>query len=455
MKLNFNERKGITLIALVITIIVLLILAGVTIVTLTGDNGILNQAGNAKDKTAEAEAIERVQLEVQGSYGTDGIIDKDLLNTNLGNIDGLMLGTEKFGGENIITSLPATVTLNGYDVIIDGNGNVSKKVTVADAKTNGTVFGDNTTITDAYGNSVTIPAGFKIAEDSATDVTGGIVIEDATYDGTIGSQFVWIPVGTGGNAIKKPDGSTVEIALSRYTFGSDGTPTDQGEKAIDTYIQELASSTYGNAVAKEIETFKTKANNSHGYYIGRYEARVTNYDSVATSNSSNQINWTGYTKTDGTNPQIVCKGGEEVWNYITQNKASEVSRNMYASSKFTSDLVNSYAWDTAIVFGQTFDNRTTDKTKPYSRQNSLNTSLANTGTNNLTDANKQDKICNIWDMASNCFEWTTETCSLSSFPCVVRGGHYSSSNGYYTSIRNGFSTTYASSNNSFRPLLYL
>ena len=56
MKQNLKEREngknGITLIALVITIIVLLILAGVTIATLTGDNGILTKAQNAKEKNA-------------------------------------------------------------------------------------------------------------------------------------------------------------------------------------------------------------------------------------------------------------------------------------------------------------------------------------------------------------------------------------------------------------------
>ena len=68
----------------------LLILAGVAIATLTGDNGILNQAGKAKEKTQEAEAIERVQLEVAGSYGIDGKIDIDMLNDNLkNNISGL------------------------------------------------------------------------------------------------------------------------------------------------------------------------------------------------------------------------------------------------------------------------------------------------------------------------------------------------------------------------------
>ena len=126
MRFKTKEAKGITLIALVITIIVLLILAGVTIATLTGDNGILNQAGKAKDKTTEAESIERVQVEVAGSYELDGTIDKDQLNKNLGNIAGLKIGESNFGGENIVKELPVTVTLNGYDIGIDANGGVEK-----------------------------------------------------------------------------------------------------------------------------------------------------------------------------------------------------------------------------------------------------------------------------------------------------------------------------------------
>ena len=126
MKTKFKNAKGITLIALVITIIALLILAGVTIATLTGDNGILTQAGKAKDKTTEAESIERVQVEVAGSYGIDGTIDKEQLNKNLGNIAGLKIGESNFGGENIVKELPATVTLNGYNIGIDANGGVEK-----------------------------------------------------------------------------------------------------------------------------------------------------------------------------------------------------------------------------------------------------------------------------------------------------------------------------------------
>ena len=57
-----KNQKGITLIALVITIIVLLILAGVSIAMLTGENGILTQANNSKSETAKAEAVERINL---------------------------------------------------------------------------------------------------------------------------------------------------------------------------------------------------------------------------------------------------------------------------------------------------------------------------------------------------------------------------------------------------------
>ena len=121
-----KNSKGITLIALVITIIVLLILAGVTIAALTGDNGILNQAGNAKDKTTEAEAIERVKVEVAGSYGIDGTIDKEQLNKNLKNINGLSYNGNALSDRNKIANLPATVTLNGYNIGIDANGGVEK-----------------------------------------------------------------------------------------------------------------------------------------------------------------------------------------------------------------------------------------------------------------------------------------------------------------------------------------
>ncbi len=65
-----TNNKGITLIALVITIIVLLILAGVSIAMLTGNNGILTQATNAKNDTAEAEVADRINMALNGEYSS-------------------------------------------------------------------------------------------------------------------------------------------------------------------------------------------------------------------------------------------------------------------------------------------------------------------------------------------------------------------------------------------------
>ena len=445
-KQKLKESKGITLIALVITIIVLLILAGVTIATLTGDNGILKKAGDAKTQTEQAKEDENLKIAIAGSYGTDGKLNLKDLKDNLKN-QGILTNSNEF---------PLEVTVNGEKKKIDANGNIIGSI--QSLKTKGTVFNDTTTLEDTYGNQVTIPKGFKIASDSATEVTGGIVIEDATYTKTIGSQFVWIPVGTGENAIKKANKETVEIELGRYDFtkNSDGTITTSeysGSNTEDTTASH--NSSRENAIAKDIEKFKTSANSNHGYYIGRYEAGVVDYNSsVSTSNSNNETNWTGYT---GDNIKLVCKKEQQVWNYVTQNKASKLSRDMYGSeAKVTSDLINSYAWDTAIVFIQKCGTESNSST--YSKtdgQSSTSTrEPQTTGTNILKATSKVDKQCNIFDMAGNCFEWTTETHSDSYAPCVSRGGNYSYSN-YYTSYRGYSNTSRAESIFSFRPLLYL
>ena len=446
---KLNASKGITLIALVITIIVLLILAAVSIATLTGENGILSKANTAKTETEKAGAKEKVQMAVMSSFDDSGKLDYTQLKTNLDNVEGI----DKESIPPKINNLPITVNVDGYDVKIDENGKVTvgestggnptpnppTTSTVEEAKNTGTVLDENnpTTITDTYGNEVKVPEGFKIAEDSATDVTGGVVIEDVSHGATAGSQFVWIPVGTVYTSVDK---STIKtITLDRYAFDTSGNPTPQGEKVIDSYLKELAMSSYGNAVAKDIEAFKTSATTNKGYYIGRYEARSV----TPRTASSNALE------------QVTVKPNDYVYNYVTQSQAAALARGMYGEDKkFTSDLINSYAWDTAIAFLQTFDNRA-DKTMIYSRQTSLNAgSVAPQGTNNLTDLAMQDKICNIWDMASNDLEWTTESSSYPPYPCVTRGGGYLSNN-YYTSFRNYHTLSNTAISDTFRLTLYL
>ena len=66
-----KSQKGITLIALVITIIVLLILAGVTIALLTGENGILKKATGAVSDTEKATAEEAIKMEVYNNIAAN------------------------------------------------------------------------------------------------------------------------------------------------------------------------------------------------------------------------------------------------------------------------------------------------------------------------------------------------------------------------------------------------
>ena len=436
-----NSEKAITLIALVITIIVLLILAGISISMLSGDNSILQKATDAKTKTGESQIKEEIGLAWNGVQ-TEGIVNgwdinkkADELKKELQKTD---TGTTKAKVEGSIIK----VTYRGYDATINttsgsitsfaeaepDNPNATLKVSENKEKT----FDANKELVDDYGNKITVPKGFKITSDSPSVVTAGIVIEDATYTNTIGSQFVWIPVGTGENAIKKNEegAETVEIALDRYVFEDDtctktGVPTAlsqnfSNETGYHYYVKNnyTETPTYRegskdeniNATAKELSTFISSANSKGGFYIGRYEARTA---TQRTSSTSNDL-----TITDSNLTQITEKQNDYVYNYVTQLQAAKLSREMYSKdnennniTEFTSDLMNSYAWDTATLFLQECGE------EGYSIKGCVYNSPAEKGTST-------DHPCNIFDMASNCFEWTTETFSGASTPCVRRGAFY-------------------------------
>ena len=382
MEEKFKENSGITLIALVVTIIVLLILAGVSIAMLTGDNGILKQATNAKEKTENAQMEE----------------------------------------EN---------TLTNYEQIINANTGVTLE-TITGTETS------NTVTQDSLGNRVVVPAGFRVVNPT-DNVEDGIIIEDVSHGATEESQFVWIPVGK----IVKKDGSHINITLGRYVFNSDGSINKELSKseALDELRPTLDASTYyfeatkgnftNNSHSLDIEKFIYDTNKMGGYYIARYEARTKN----ERKNKDEPLT------------EVTVKKSDFVYNNITQAQATQKCQDMYKeNTSFTSDLINSYAWDTALVFIQECS-----ENQNYSRQNSINKQFENKGTINTES---EDKICNIYDMASNCYEWTTETHSDSEYPCVFRGGVYND-NSYYTSVRYNASITSSPANRSFRPILYL
>ena len=132
---------------------------------------------------------------------------------------------------------------------------------------------------------------------------------------------------------------------------------------------------------------------------------------------------------------------------MTNGEVKENNELIYAS-----DLVNSYAWDTAIIFIQTYG--TGEAASTYASQNK-STSFANTGINS-------DKYCNIWDMSGNAIEWTTEHSTYeyanAYFAYTCRGGYYltdTSKTNYHTSYRFNDMMSLRDDAVSLRPLLYV
>jgi len=388
-------NKGITLIALVITIIVLLILAGVSIATLMGDNGLLTRASQSKEASKKGEIEDKIRL-AYSEWKISQNVDK--LPKTMEEI------LEKEFGE-VVNNNDGTWMLDGVEVSINEEigeilvGEKVKEKTIEEVQENYVV--GNTIVKDENGNKIVVPDGFKITNDTKK-VHEGIVITDGT------NEFVWVPVGEISDGI-----NTHTINLSRYMFATDGTPTDIGDETA-TYggTKEMETSPYGNTTAKNLQGFIQSARANEGYYIGRYEAS----DSIATSNREES--------SSKTNAMTSKKDGF-VYNFVKQPQAASLSRNMYTNSNFESDLVNSYAWDTLILFIQTFGQNN------YSNQARLSTSLLKTGM-------AGDEQLHINDMAGNVLEWTTESLESLSYPSAIRGGNYNS-DFWITAFRGGSS----------------
>ena len=424
----YSNQTGITLIALVVTIVVLLILAGVSLNALFGDSGIIKKAQDAQNKMDQA-----VENDQKGINELSNWLDSKINGSAGGNTT----GGNTTGGDDNPSTTPKVSTLVG--IVVD----------------------KNTKAEDTYGNKITIPKGFKILAHSENTTTGdvtytysgdnipavqdGIVIEN----GTDGNQFVWVPVGT----IKNKNNTTNTITLGRYSSftATNGvyTPAQVAsvenctqEVTINTNYKELSvfragnsatDSTAQNATARNLEEFISTTLANGGYYIARFEA-------------------------SGTASKITSKYNQTVLGNITQPNAAKAAREMYGEIKennklvYASDLVNSYAWDTAIIFIQTYSTET--DASSYASENK-STSFANTGINN-------DKYCNIWDMSGNAYEWTTEYSTRSSliyfYSCVYRGGCYYAPNdeaGDYASNRNSAFTTGSLSFCGLRLLIYV
>lgn len=119
-----NNPKGITLISLTITIIIILILAGISIATFTGDEGMLDKTNTSVTSAEKESIIIKLQAEVYKSRLSNGEIDIQKLNNYLSKVPRLTYKGENLNQTNKFTELPVDIEVNGYNFTIDKDGNV-------------------------------------------------------------------------------------------------------------------------------------------------------------------------------------------------------------------------------------------------------------------------------------------------------------------------------------------
>ena len=391
-----KKDKGITLVALVVTIVVLLILAGVSINLVLGNNGIIAKAKEAKTKSAEAS-------------------ENDLKGMN-----GLIEQMES--------------TLNGGSSDTKEDDELGKLVNDM-----GTLPEDTT----PYFPS----SDFKRREKTNTE--NGLVIED-----TEGNEYVWVVVPRttavykttelGKTTFSDADYTSIENDLKEYTktYRRSTSYSDvyyPDNDNVGWFADATAYNNLKNSMLKNVYE-------NGGFYVGRYEAGIAeNRTSKSATNSDGKYTIEGM-------PTPVTKADAYPYTYVTRTQAQNLASNVNSGTK-TSSLMFGVQWDLVLAFMSkdkakitSTDDLTSNSTKignyynnlwtiknakaqylssgkfvqcpnPFKKESNSDSDILLT-----TGADSSFSVQNIYDIAGNVFEWTLEKTSDDSYPCARRGG---------------------------------
>ena len=427
-----RKNKGITLVALVVTIVVLLILAGVSINLVLGNNGIIAKAKDAETKSAEAS-----QNDLKGMNGLVSEMEGALAGNGS---TGSGSGNGGAGGSGADTKVPAEATAETAPY-----------------------FPDNT---------------FTKKEGT---IDTGLVIQDAS-----GNEYVWVVVprttavyattGLGKTTFTDADYTSIENDLKEYTKTYRGstsfiTDTWYADDKNEGWLSETEYKTLKNSMLKSVYE-------NGGFYVGRYEAGIrTNRTSIEA-----QVN--GKYPVPTTAP--VTKADAYPYTYVTRTQAQNLASNVNSGTK-TSSLMFGVQWDLVLAFmhnkgniedstltsnsttignyyNSTFDlnrgkyaqcgqlgntwknfdsaldsivvsNETTGKMKKTEQNSYKNGILLTTG------GTEQSKVMNIYDIAGNVYEWTLEKTPNTYEPCVTRGGLFNDTGSYRPAAEHGGSSS--------------
>ena len=428
-KIKNKQERGITLIALVVTIVVLLILAGVSISLVLNNNGVISKSKDARDQYAEAQTNEEKHFNEVS----------DWIDTKVGDTAG---GSGNGGnGSGGSTNLPTTETTKPY----------------------------------MPGDTFTVVAG--------TTLDNGLTIQDATENG---NQYVWVEVpktetvySTAGLNITEftTDAYTkIEKDLHAYTMtyrkGKNTTETSYKDEWYADSNNTADWYTTEQYTAQKQKMLKSVYQNG-GFWVAKYEAGLTEENKR-----------TGETPAPTIAPQ--SKQNLIPYNYVTRTQAKKLAEMVQYTNNgttYTGSLMFGVQWDLVLKFietkkletdativsklnsdstdiGNYYNSTFTINRGKYAKYNALTTwynytdnlegivsgsvksaqSSYNNGIVLTTGAVDQNSLMNIYDIAGNVAEWTLEYAYTSFGPCAARGGCYSSDGSYLpASVRGSYS----------------
>ena len=426
---KLKSKKGITLVALVVTTVVLLILAGVSINAVLGDNGIITKAKEAQRKSAEAtqndligmnELAQQLGEKINGSAGSGS-------------------GNGGAGGSGAGTKVPAEATAETAPY-----------------------FPDNT-FTKKEG---TIDTGLVIKDASGNEYVW-VVVPKSLYNNTVYNS----------NNAKKPSSSTdyanIEYCLQQYTATYRGNTNFTDVYYPDTanvgwFADETAYNNLKNIMLKSVYE-------NGGFYVGRYEA------GIGTNRTSIEAQVNGKYPVPTTAP--VTKADAYPYTYVTRTQAQNLASNVNSGTK-TSSLMFGVQWDLVLAFmhnkGNIADSTLTSNSttmgnykvnlwtiKNANAKYSTNSGSTFTACPNpfkkesyssillTTGADSSFSVQNIYDIAGNVWKFTLERSPYTNVLCARRGGGFNvTGSDYPAALRFNVSTDFSGFNIGFRVSLF-
>ncbi|MFQ6943462.1 MAG: hypothetical protein ACLRTR_03420 [Clostridia bacterium] len=481
--------------------VVLIILAGVSINAVLGDNGIIKKANQAASVTKEAEVKEAINRTILEFYLTDDYETlEDFLKAKAedGSIDSV---TKNADGTLTVKKGEYSVTVENKTNSSGGSGSggstggetQTPEITVSGIK----VVADNTGTGSAITEADSVYLGNTLYITFSHSITGGTTTVDnpIPYAVTKNGTYTFTVTGTvNGKSYTKNVSVTVNQFKDVYEYMQTNTKVTYSDG--DVWVPEefkiakdSASTVQGGVVIEDKEgnqfvwvpvatiadykrtwytgwySFsdylealpedeKTSVERYKGFYIGRYEAGDKESTVAKTLRSSNDV-----TKT------VTIKANQAPYNYVRRTQAVSLAEGFATKQgyKAKTKLVSSYAWDTTIAFLQKVNS---DYGSSSEEGNYYDTTFSYTDITGATKTKASDSevlvptgqttpVCNIYDMGGNVWEWTTESFSDTDTPCAFRGGRYS---GDFASGPAGYRVNYsdnADDSNGFRLTLFM